>query len=291
MSYRNSNHRSYQVWNRDLMHSDEEDYKPRGRASAYSPGYSQRRGFYGNSNLQDSDRNDYSRSYDRDRNYGDGRYDNRFDADRRNSDGTSYRDNFRGDYYDYRSGELRDHSDYDRNTYNRRYDNNRWNDDRDRYRSSNDRNWWDKSKDEVMSWFGDDDAERRRERDRRENHRGKGPKGYQRSDERIREDVSDRLSDDDYVDASEIEVEVEAGEVILKGSVTTREEKRRAEDVAERVSGVRNVENRLRCTHPNGGINMNRYTGTTGDHSGIGSSSGTTSEIIRDVRNSQERGW
>jgi hypothetical protein len=32
------------------------------------------------------------------------------------------------------------------------------------------------------------------------------PKNYQRSDERIRRDVSDRLSDDPYADASEIEV-------------------------------------------------------------------------------------
>ena len=39
-------------------------------------------------------------------------------------------------------------------------------------------------------------------------HRGRGPKGYTRSDERIREDVNDRLSDDPFVDASEIEVMV-----------------------------------------------------------------------------------
>src|SRR4029077_3266456 len=32
---------------------------------------------------------------------------------------------------------------------------------------------------------------------------GKGPKGYVRSDDRIRDDVCDRLSDDDDVDASE----------------------------------------------------------------------------------------
>ena len=42
-------------------------------------------------------------------------------------------------------------------------------------------------------------------------HRGRGPKGYSRSDDRIREDVSDRLSDDHMIDASDIEIEVKGG--------------------------------------------------------------------------------
>jgi hypothetical protein len=77
-------------------------------------------------------------------------------------------------------------------------------------------------------------------------HRGKGPKGYGRSDERIKEDINDRLSDHSYIDASEIEVMVKSGEVTLTGTVEDRISKRRAEDLAEEVSGVRNVENRLR---------------------------------------------
>ena len=64
------------------------------------------------------------------------------------------------------------------------------------------------------------DAERRREMDQ---HRGRGPKNYKRSDERIREDVCDRLSDDGMVDASEIEVKVSGAEVTLDGTVTTVE--------------------------------------------------------------------
>jgi len=75
---------------------------------------------------------------------------------------------------------------------------------------------------------------------------GKGPKGYVRSDDRIREDVCDRLSDDDIVDASEISVQVKDGEVTLEGSVTDRHMKHRAEDIIEEVSGVRDVNNRLR---------------------------------------------
>jgi len=75
---------------------------------------------------------------------------------------------------------------------------------------------------------------------------GKGPKGYVRSDDRIREDVCDRLSDDDAVDASDITVQVKEGEVTLEGAVTDRHMKRRAEDIIESVSGVRDVTNKLR---------------------------------------------
>ena len=124
-----------------------------------------------------------------------------------------------------------------------------------------DRDWWDRTRDEVSSWFGDDDAERRRRMDRQENpmekqktwgsHRGKGPKDYQRSEDRIREDVCDRLSDDDRLDASDIQVQVQGTEVILSGNVNNREEKRRAEDLVESISGVRNVENRIRISHGN----------------------------------------
>ena len=76
--------------------------------------------------------------------------------------------------------------------------------------------------------------------------RGKGPKGYTRADERIREDVCDCLTDDSELDASEIEVQVESGEVKLTGSVHSRSAKRHAEDLVEQVSGVKNVQNSLR---------------------------------------------
>lgn len=76
--------------------------------------------------------------------------------------------------------------------------------------------------------------------------RGRGPKGYSRTDERIREDLSDRLMDDPLVDASEITVHVSQGEITLEGSVETRRQKHRADDIAEQVRGVIDVHNRLR---------------------------------------------
>jgi len=77
-------------------------------------------------------------------------------------------------------------------------------------------------------------------------HRGRGPKGYQRSDERIREDVCERLTDDSFIDASDIEVEVKGREVTLSGTVASRGLRRRAEDLAEMASGVTHVQNNLR---------------------------------------------
>ena len=47
---------------------------------------------------------------------------------------------------------------------------------------------------------------------------GKGPKGYRRTDDRVKEDVSESLYRDPDVDATDIEVEVKDGTVILKGS-------------------------------------------------------------------------
>ena len=75
---------------------------------------------------------------------------------------------------------------------------------------------------------------------------GKGPRDYLRADSRIREDVCDRLADDDSVDATEISVDVKSGEVTLSGSVLDRFSKRRAEDIAASVRGVIDVRNSLR---------------------------------------------
>jgi osmotically-inducible protein OsmY len=99
------------------------------------------------------------------------------------------------------------------------------------------RSWLERAGETVSAFFGADDDGR---------HRGRGPKGYRRSDDRIREDVSDRLTDDPWLDASNIEVEVRECEVVLKGAVDSREDKRRAENLAEAISGVRNVQNHLR---------------------------------------------
>lgn len=77
-------------------------------------------------------------------------------------------------------------------------------------------------------------------------HAGRGPKGYRRSDERITEEICERLTDHGGVDASEIEVRVENGEVTLEGTVESRRAKRLAEAVADTIRVVEDIHNRLR---------------------------------------------
>src|SRR6185437_4456182 len=163
---------------------------------------------------------------------------------------------------------------------NRGYDYGREN--REGYDREGGRGWWDRASDAVASWFGDDEAERRRRMDQQREHRGRGPKGYRRSDERIKEDVNDRLSDDYYLDASDIEVQVSNTEVTLTGTVNSRDAKRRAEDLAESVSGVTNVENRLRVKQQSGyGDYSTSGTGTgTGTSMGTGTGTGTGTSTI-----------
>ena len=114
-------------------------------------------------------------------------------------------------------------------------------------RGAEGRGFLERAGDEIRSWFGDEEAERRRRMDemRKGTCAGRGPRGYQRSDERIREDINDRLTDDWYVDASDMEVSVNNCTVTLSGRVDSRLEKRRAEDIAESVPGVKDVSNRL----------------------------------------------
>jgi hypothetical protein len=75
---------------------------------------------------------------------------------------------------------------------------------------------------------------------------GRGPKGYKRSDERIEEDVCERLTENSELDASDITVEVQNSEVTLSGTVEDRYFKRLAEDIVESVSGVTDIHNQIR---------------------------------------------
>lgn len=126
-----------------------------------------------------------------------------------------------------------------------------------------DRSWLDRAGDEVASWFGDKEAEQRRQQDIRGGHRGRGPKNYTRSDERICEEINDRLTEYDYLDASDIEVQVSSGDVTLTGNVDSRYAKRIAEDISEDVSGVKNVENRLRVSQSSSSLGTSGTSGTS----------------------------
>ena len=78
------------------------------------------------------------------------------------------------------------------------------------------------------------------------NHAGRGPRGYTRADERIVEEINDRLTWHPDIDASRIDVSVRHGVATLAGTVDSRIDKHLARDIAEGVDGVKVVRNKLR---------------------------------------------
>lgn len=79
------------------------------------------------------------------------------------------------------------------------------------------------------------------------------PKGYQRRDERIHEDVCERLTHQRQLDVRDVEVQVQDGVVTLTGTVRDRQQKYRIEDIADDTFGVRDVHNQLRVQRQEGG--------------------------------------
>jgi osmotically-inducible protein OsmY len=72
-------------------------------------------------------------------------------------------------------------------------------------------------------------------------HRGKGPKSFTRSDERLEEHVNELLMEHDEIDATHLEVHVEGGEISVTGTVEDRSQRRAVEDLLEGMFGVKDV--------------------------------------------------
>jgi len=104
--------------------------------------------------------------------------------------------------------------------------------------------------------------------------RGRGPKGYQRSDERIQEDLSERIMEQG-LDASEVEVRVSGGEVTLTGTVRDRSLRFQLEHLADQISGVTDVTNNIRVAREggSGGSSSERSGSNAGSSSGSEKSS------------------
>lgn len=112
------------------------------------------------------------------------------------------------------------------------------------------------AQDDARGYYGQQNDQRARgagdysgysENDRnQQSFRGRGPRGYTRSDERITEDLNERLTDDWQLDADDIQVAVSGGVATLSGSVQQRWQKHHAENLAEGCSGVKDVRNDIR---------------------------------------------
>ncbi|HSP93816.1 MAG TPA: BON domain-containing protein [Thermoanaerobaculia bacterium] len=72
------------------------------------------------------------------------------------------------------------------------------------------------------------------------------PKGYSRSDDRIREDICDELTRRPDIDPARLTVAVKDGEVTLQGTVRDLDTRRIVDEIASRSAGVKQVHNELR---------------------------------------------
>jgi osmotically-inducible protein OsmY len=110
-----------------------------------------------------------------------------------------------------------------------------------------------------------------------ETRAAKHPKNYKRTDDRIYVEVCEALGRE--LDASEIEVTASGSEITLSGSVRDRDEKRRAERIAESVSGVEDVHNRLTVKQDTQGNSSpsNPYNSTSSS-SYAGTSNGSSTD-------------
>jgi len=103
----------------------------------------------------------------------------------------------------------------------------------------------------------------------------RGPKGWQRSDERMKEDICERLYHQEHIDSSEVTVEVSEGKVTLDGTVKDRHMKHAIEDLIDGIPGVKDIDNRVRVTRDEGSSGQ---SGQSGQSSQSGQSrSGQTS--------------
>jgi osmotically-inducible protein OsmY len=113
---------------------------------------------------------------------------------------------------------------------------------------------------------------------RSESQFGKGPKGYVRSDERLKEDISEKLLRDHAIDASDISVEAKNGAVTLTGSVDNRRLKHYVEDLDEDCTGVRDIDNRLTVRARDSRQQLG--SGSLGGSTGQSSATGTTGSKV-----------
>jgi len=114
----------------------------------------------------------------------------------------------------------------------------RYQGDRDDFRSSLD--WGHSARNQAPG-----SSMRGQQRQERGQYYGRSPQGYTRSDDRIREDVCDRLMQG-HIDPSRLTVRVSNGEVTVEGQVDNRNDKYHVEEILDQVLGVKDVDNRLR---------------------------------------------
>lgn len=110
---------------------------------------------------------------------------------------------------------------------------------------------------------------------------GMGPKGYTRSDDRLKEEICEMLTRHSDIDATDIEVEVSNGEVTLSGNVSEKSMKRTAEDIADQCYGVKDVHNEIKVKKADEDMGMSAGSTKSSNTSTSGKKSSSSSKSLR----------
>jgi len=204
------------------------------------------RGSYGSSYGNEYGSNDYGREPGRD--FGRGESNRDFGQNYGQSYGQSYGRDLGRDS-DYESSERWNRPSRSQQRSQDRYE--------PSYRSDSARDWegssighadWGSRGDWNRSGSGDQSLGRgsQDQQSRFNEQKNRWPKSFKRNDERLKDDIHEELIRHGRIDASDIEVQVKDGEVTLTGHVVSRHDKRIAEELAEKVLGVHDVQNQLK---------------------------------------------
>jgi hypothetical protein len=125
----------------------------------------------------------------------------------------------------------------------------------------------------------------------------RGPKGYQRSDDRLREEIIDKLLQQSDIELDEIEVDVSGGKVTLSGTIDNRRVKHQIEDIVDSVWGVKDIANNLRIRSNSenrsgggGGWGSGGRSGSTGEYMSGRGTSGDESDSTSQSMSSRGQG-
>jgi osmotically-inducible protein OsmY len=103
-------------------------------------------------------------------------------------------------------------------------------------------------------YVGFDDVRRTYGSQPQPQQRPRMPKSYQRTDERIREDIYEQIVQRQHLHADNVNVQVKDGRVTLTGDVPDRRMKHEIEDLVDRCLGVKDIENQLRVQRDAGDV-------------------------------------
>jgi hypothetical protein len=115
--------------------------------------------------------------------------------------------------------------------------------------------------------------------------RGRIPRSYSRSDERVREDICERIAADPRIDATDVSVHVRERRVVLEGSVPERRMKYVIEDVAAECLRANDVDNHITVAKgeqsgtSDGGDSMGTSTSELGNWAGTSGTTGKPASV------------